>query len=266
VKKEKMMKKAMLFLLVGISVFFGFRETSAEKITMGYFEIKPHMYKTEGLQPKGASIAYFEDMASKMGYRVEWKGPLPFPRLIEYLKNGEVDGSLVFTKNKEREQYLYYSEPPYYSVQSVFAVKKANKLDKITSADDVKGYKVGFLKKAYQTRFLTDHMDQFTMEYIHGTEWVKQNLYKLIRGRIDAAYDLNPWTMQFEAILLKIDDQIKILTLPEPPRGIYAVFSKKSEKGKGLLESYNKIFQDVRLDYVSLIKKEFDSLVPENED
>jgi ABC-type amino acid transport substrate-binding protein len=259
------MKKSVLFLLMGMSMFLCLGETLAEKITIGYFEIKPHMYQTEGFQPNGASIAYFEGIASKMGYQVQWKGPLPFPRLIEYLKNGEVDGSLVFTKSKEREQYLYYSESPYYLVQSVFVVKKENKLDKITSADDVKGYKVGFLKGAYQTKFLTDHMDQLTMEYIHGTKWVKQNLYKLIRGRIDAAYDLNPWTMQFEAKLLKIDDQIKILTLPEPSRGIYAVFSKKSDRGKELAEAYNNIFQNLNFDYVPLIKKEFDPLTPENE-
>jgi len=230
----------------------------AETVRMGYFEIKPHMYEDSKTgKPAGASIRYFESIAKEMGYEVEWTEVLPFPRLIHYLKEGTVDGSLVITRNPEREEFLYYPQRSYHPAHTIFVLRKDNKLEKIESIEDVKGYRVGFLLGANQTKFIKDHPDDLKMEYIPGQNWVKSNLLKLINGRLDAVYDLNESTMPYEAKILGIQDQIKIIPLPEPPGQLFTVFSKKSEKGSTLVEKYNRVSAESKLRYSDLTDKEF---------
>jgi polar amino acid transport system substrate-binding protein len=251
------MKKLFFFFIMFFSLYF-LQEVSAETIKMGFFEIKPHLYEDKtSKKPDGASIKFFDEIASKMGYHVEWIGPLPFLRLIQNLKDGTIDGSVLLTKSNERTDYLYYSDSPYHLVQSIFVLKKDNKLEKITSIDDVKGYSVGCLKGINQTKFVKDNTDKLTLDYLHGDTWASQNLNRLVAGKIDAVYDLNSHTLLFEAKLLKLDDQIKILSLPEPPVGVYSVFSKKSEKGQMLLQKYNEIVKESNLNYSDFLEKEF---------
>jgi len=121
----------------------------------------------------------------------------------------------------------------------------------------VKGYRVGFLQGGNLTKFITEHKDVLKMEYIPGQNWTKSNLLKLMKGRLDAVYDLNENTMLYEAKVLGIQDQIKIVLLPEPPGELFTVFSKKSEKGKTLVEKYNSVSAKSGLQYSGMIDREF---------
>lgn len=255
------MKKQLVVLITGImGMMMGSMPNAicAETVRMGYFEIKPHMYQDSKTgKPAGASIRYFESIAKEMGYDVEWTEPLPFPRLIYYLQEGTVDGSLVITKNPEREEFLHYPERAYHSIQTVFVLRKDNKLGKIESIADVRGYRVGFLQGGNLTEFVRENMDKLKMEFIPGSNWTKSNLLKLINGRLDAVYDLNESTMLYEAKILGIQDQIKIIPLPEPPGHLFAVFSKKSEKGQTLAEKYTRVAAESGLQYKDLLDREF---------
>jgi len=107
-KKGDIMKKQLFMVwFMGLLLCSGAGTLYAETVRMGYFEIKPHMYQDKTGKPAGASIRYFESIAKEMGYDVEWTEALPFPRLIYYLQEGSVDGTLVITKNPEREEFLY---------------------------------------------------------------------------------------------------------------------------------------------------------------
>jgi hypothetical protein len=87
------MKRLLLSFIVGLSILWSFQDIGAETIKIGYFPHKPHQYQTESSgKPRGATVTYFEAVAAKMGYEVEWVGPLPINRLIDYLKEGRVDG------------------------------------------------------------------------------------------------------------------------------------------------------------------------------
>lgn len=228
---------------------------AAEKIKMGYFNLSPHVFYDKTSQIlQGASINYFNATASAMGYEVEWSGPLPFPRLIIYLKEGKIDGSIMMNKNPERETFLFYPDPPYHMVQRILVVKKENKLDKITSINDILGYKVGFMRDAHLSPFIKDNVDKITLELIGGENWVEQNLIKLTAGRLDAVYDLNSETMLYKAKELNIDDKIKLLQVPEPPGGVHIVFSKASQNGKVLFEKYQRVTQSSKLLYGDFLK------------
>jgi len=229
----------------------------ADTVKMGYFILKPHLYLAEdGTTPAGAAIEYFNAVASKMGYKVEWTGPLPFPRLIKYLRDGTVDGAQMMAKNEERELFLYYPDSPYSPVQSVLVLRKEHPLDRITSVNDIKGFVVGYLSGANLSPFMKQHSDQMKIEYIKSDTWFEQNLKKLMLNRIDAVYDQNAVTAKYEAKRLKADDKVRILPLPEPPNHVYTVFSKQSPKGKKLLEQYSKTFKEIDLKYEDYVEKE----------
>ncbi len=253
-----MKKQLFMVWITGILLCSGSHTLWAETVRMGYFEIKPHMYlDSKTGKPAGASIRYFESIAKEMGYDVEWAEALPLPRLLQYLKEGNIDGTLVMTKNPEREEFLWYPDSPYHLMRPIFVVKKDNKLEKIESIADVKGYRVGFLLGGNLTKFIRDHTDDLKMDYIAGQIWAKSNLLKLITGRLDAVYDLNENTMPYEAKLMGIQDQIKIILLPEPPMPLFTVFSKKSERGKALVEKYNSVSAKSGLQYSEMIDREF---------
>ncbi len=249
--KEAALKKGPWIACITIAVLsITISATAAEKIKMGYFNLIPHMfYDATSQKLQGASIDYFTAAASTMGYEVEWLGPLPFPRLIRYLKDGIVDGSLMMNKNPEREAFLLYPELPYHWVQRILVVKIENKLDKITSINDVLGYKIGFMKDAHLSPFIKDNMEKITLELIGGQDWVQQNLLKLKLGRLDAVYDLNAETMRYRAKQLNMDDTIKILKIPESSGGVNIVFSKASPKGRVLLERYQEGRQTLKWVY-----------------
>ncbi|MBU1170252.1 MAG: hypothetical protein KKD44_11865 [Proteobacteria bacterium] len=83
------MKRAACLTIWILLVFFQGQNLGAETSKMGYFMLPPHTFNDGVDGPaKGAGIVYFNEVAAKMGYDVEWIGPLPLPRLTEYLKKG----------------------------------------------------------------------------------------------------------------------------------------------------------------------------------
>lgn len=255
------------FLLI-ISILFAGQQTEAETIRMGYFPLPPHAYIVKGKEkPQGASIVYFEMLASRMGYDIEWIGPLPLPRLIMYLAKGmgknteKLDGTIHFPKNDEMQKILYYPDQAYYQMQAIFVVKADNPLAEIRSINDIRGYRVGLLQVPVPGRFILENQDELHLERIPGVKWGEQNLKKLLTNRVDAVYDLNQYSVPFEAIRLQIDEHIKVLSLPEPTMGAYVMFAKTSGKGKILLKRYNSVAQFLTIDYHELIKKEFAGVI-----
>lgn len=245
--------KQAYFAIIALTITV--QSMAADKIKMGYFSLVPHMFYNEATQKlEGASFDYFTAVASAMEYEVEWIGPLPFPRLIRYLKAGKVDGSLMMNKNPERESFLLYPEMPYHMVQRILVVRKENQLYKINSIDDVLHYRIGFMEDAHLSPFIKDNRDKITLELVGGKEWVTQNLLKLSLGRLDAVYDLNAETMRFAAKQLNMTENIKILAIPEPPGGVNVVFSRASPKGRVLLTLYQKVVRESKLSYRDFLR------------
>ena len=77
-EEELRMKRYMIGFICGMSLFATVSKISAETIKMMYGNLPPHMYLDEQTgKAQGASVAYFEVVATQMGYTVEWVGPLP---------------------------------------------------------------------------------------------------------------------------------------------------------------------------------------------
>ena len=251
---------SLILLILTGSIY----QANAENIIkMGYFSLPPFHYFDESIsQPKGAAIEYFNALALKMGYRVEWVGPLPLLRLSNKLENGDLDGTIGFTKFQPLTDYLYYTDKILYFAQPSIMVKKENPLTQIDSIEDIKGYRIGsnISISGYHTPLIDKNTDLLKLEKLRGEKWLEQNIKKLISERVDAVFDRQPYSMFFASIQQEVDNQIKIIPVPDLPSPMYVVFSKISEKGFTLLEQYNAIAFQFDLNYIELVEKEFDAL------
>jgi polar amino acid transport system substrate-binding protein len=226
-----------MFVLVAILIFSA--NALAETITMGYFNIRPHMY-SEGFTAKGAAIDCFETHAEQMGIHVKWVGPLPFPRLIRDLEEGKLDGSLMLSHRAERESFLYFSDKCLTRIYSVLLIRKETPMHEILTADDIAGQRIGYMKGATLSPWMQRHRNRITLDWNHNTDWVHQNIQKVLKGQLFAAYETNHLTMEYTVRVMGINDRVKILRLPEKPMPVYVVFAKKAPRGSNLLKRYNK--------------------------
>jgi ABC-type amino acid transport substrate-binding protein len=260
------MKYNRLIGLLVVGIFqISVLTAGAETIRMGYFEIRPHMYKSEVTgRAAGAAVTYLEMVAKKMGCNVSWIGPLPHARLVQYLKKGEkIDGDPIMSMNSERQKFLFYPSTPFYLAKPNFIVTRNNFLKKIDSVDDVKGYVIGQFNKAANSKFVIENESFFKFQIISaGSMLFEQQIKKLILGRIDAIHTLDEYTLMYEAKRLNLDEKVRILFLPEPPIPFFTVFCK-NEKGKILTEKYDIAKKDLGFtsdDYNELIQHEFNLL------
>lgn len=217
---------------------------------MGFFNLSPHTYVEAGSDvPMGAAVDYFNAHATQMGYQVEWVGPLAFPRLISDLQAGDLHGGVFLSKSAEREEFLHYSDRPFVTLNAVIAVNKDHPLQAVTSPDDIKGMTVGFLADSAMGPFMTDNAGLVTFDNIAGQNWMEQNIRKLVNNRLDAIFDRNSFSIQFEANRLGLLGDIRILSLPEEPGLVYAAFSKQAPNSEQLLADFNAVFSNSSLVY-----------------
>lgn len=253
-----------------VSILFSHHALFAETIVMGYFPLRPFQYAvSEEEAPRGASITYFNAIAKKMGYEVEWVGPLPLPRLLLYVsqgkatKKGIIDGVVTVIDSEEwRENIFFYPDEPYTRVQSSLFLTRDNELSEITGIEDLDGYTIGFHCGAPRSPFFQSSNNHVLFDCMADTSRIENNIDKLLLGRIDAYYDLNEHSFLFEALLLGKNDKIKIIPLPEPPQNIFIGFSKSSPKGALLLEQYNIAVKDLDLNYDDILKNEMNINAP----
>ncbi len=261
--------KQIMIGIVCIGVIFTFSAgLHAETITMGYFEHRPHMMTAEDGTAHGATITYFEMMAEKMGYEVEWVGPLPTGRMLKMIDDGELDGHpQAIPGMSEIQDQQYFGEQSFFQSKPVFMVRKENPLQAITTIEDVEGYRVGWVQHVRASQFVFEHQTHFKMDLIAANETMwDRNLQKLLADRVDAVHELNQFTLAYVAAQMGIGDKVKTLLLPEPPMPVYIVFSKHSPKGKQLLEAYNQVQAEAGFgheDYMTLIQAEMEAVSQE---
>jgi len=250
---------ALSFFIIYFLIFFSSSTYAVEPpiIRMGYFDIKPHLYKSDGSEkPGGAAINYFEIVAEEISYTVEWVGPLAFPRMISMGEAGQIDGLMTLT-DWAKDKFIYPDEPAF-TVSSVFVFKADTPIRRINGIDDVKGRSVGWIPSAPASQFVIDHSDELDVIYSTKPDWMRTYLTRLIAGRIDSLHDLNEFSYLYVAKTLGLSDKIKVIKLSEPSQNAYIVFSKKAKHVDKLLRKYNKAVKKLNIDYDKLIKNEFE--------
>jgi ABC-type amino acid transport substrate-binding protein len=238
---------------------------SAETIRMAWFTVPPHISVAEdGVTPTGPSILLFESIAARMGCTVEWVGPIPLNRLgtLQKSRDMNLDGAILHVKTEANTPYLYYPSQPYFIGIPSLAVRADNPLNKIRSIEDIKGYRIGFVKTSSlkYAPIIEDNRDKVIIDDLTGENWTSRNLAKVLTHHLDAAYERNQYTLAFQAAIENISDKIKILPLSDYPMPHYYVFQKNSPKGADLLRRYEQAITGWTFDYDAMVKAEIKRL------
>ena len=214
-------------------------------VKMAYFDI-PHFFVSDGGQTelKGPGVDFVEYVIKEMGYNLEWIGPLSFPRIINDLKIGKIDGCQFLSISPERQEFLLFPDQPFFVSKSFVVLLKDNPLNEIKSLDDIIDLRIGFLTGAQPSTFINDNIDKLNIDYIQiENDGSIANLKKLISGRIDAYHSQIEYAILLELIKLGIEEQVKFVYLPEASEKLYIVFSKSSLIGNELVKEYNKVIE-----------------------
>lgn len=231
------MSRTIVFSL--IYLLYSYSHANDAKI--GVFIHAPLVQQaTKTSPPTGPTIEYITAMIRETGF-TPVISVLPYQRVMSGLKSGEIDLTLEIGKLAERESFLYFSDKPVHLMKPSLTFLASNKLTTIRSIDDLRGMKIGYLESAIKTSFFDSAPSDITFDLINGDTWVRQNLEKLLAGRIDAALDQNLVSYLDEAKKTGIAYKIKTIPLPGDGTEGYVVFSKKSPNGKKLLDAFNKV-------------------------
>ena len=127
----------------------------------------------------GIDIDILHEMAERLGLTLKFI-KCPFARCLEHMKRGKADLMSSIVKRPDREIYIRYLEPPYYTERRVFYVIKG-KSHILQRYEDLYKIRVGVKRRVkYFPRF--DEDTKINKEEVTD---VIQNIKKLALGRID---------------------------------------------------------------------------------
>ncbi len=150
-----MQKTILSSFLVYLYIFSGFAQ--AEDIEVCVDPYPPFkIVDSSGVVTGGVDIELTDALSKSMRLTPKYTS-LPWARCLRYLENGNADLVSGITKNKEREKYLFYIEPPYKTKSvKVFYVNRGDE-GKFQTYDDIYNSTIGILRNAkYFEKFDTD--------------------------------------------------------------------------------------------------------------
>lgn len=244
------MKKCMVLFVFVFLLSKSFPAASSETLlTIATLDWKP--YVGENLPDKGYLAEISTEVLRRAGYKVEYKFH-PWKRALILGESGEVDGVLGAFYSDSRAEYLEYPQPIAKIYINFF--HRTDQEISFNTLNDLKSYSIGvLLGSTLETDLQQAHLK--TESITHH----KQNLRKLLMGRIDLTIAATEWTLY----MLKNEfsqaerDQISILNPPYQVNNVYLTFSKRVSHYRQLTEEFNKALELMHEDgtYYNILKK-----------
>lgn len=191
-------------------------------LRVGYFDIPPHARAAGDSQHAGAAIAYFRLIAREMGVQPVFVHQ-PLARL---LAGGDVDALLFVAKTPERAQRWHFASRPLFTVQGALLVRADSPLQRVQGSEDLLPLTIGVWSQGYRSPLLDD--PRLKLAPMAGSQVVERNIEKLLRGWIQAYYSPDQTAMQVVLARKGLEQQLRLLPLPEEPRPLYTAFSAAS--------------------------------------
>jgi len=240
---------------------------AGQAIRMSWFTLPPHVFPPEASagagaskNPTGPTIELFEAIAAEMGYEVEWIGPIPLSRLDSERETGELrlDGGFLTVKTELSVKHLLYPARPYFPAVACLGLRADDPLRSIASIEDIAGYRIGFVKtqSPVYPHIIAANRDRLVLEELGGEDWTLRNIQKLLEGRIDAVFELNEFSITWNAAIAGAAGKIRILPLPSEPLDHYYVFNKTSPRAQTLVAAYDRAVARMKIDYLAMLQAE----------
>ncbi len=256
------MKKFICILLIVILTYsYSFCEAKKGKneIILALTHLPPfRIAKSDKVE--GIFIDILEELIRPMNLKIK---PLntPFKRCLKNLKGGKADLYIGLFKKPEREEFLYFIEPPFMTkTVKAFYLRKGEghriqKYEDLYNLKSAVGIRAGF-KNFSQF----DNDDKIKKE---GVPTDEQNLLKLSKGRIDAFLHTEEVADYLITTLGYTGKFEKASYKPEVPNPAYIAISKKSVLMKNVAEIEDSLkllikegkLEKIKSDYFKRLKK-----------
>lgn len=227
-------------------------------VTIGYFEGFPSNFlNQETGEASGSTVDYLRDYVVEMGYKPVFVGPLPFPRLFEMLKSGEIDSLLGLSYVKEREEFIFYPMQPYRVLNPYVFVKKDSPIVKITNILDMLDYSYIYRQGGALPSFLRPYKDALKINYLSKEDWLERGLEMLLLGRVDGIVTTSILSVEYGARKRGVDTELRKVLIPGDNDPLFLGISKKSKIAEDFLIKYNENLVKTELNIVDYDKREY---------
>lgn len=214
---------ALLLVILGANT-----GVMAESLTIGYFEVAPHVIHQADGSPAGPAVELFKAVATTMGVTDVRFQKLPLARLLLQLKSGDTDMAIFISKTPEREVDYYYPSKPYYVAKPGLAVMASSSLTQVKSAHDIQSLKIGIMGNSVTPNSMSQPgLDLYPL---YGDDLYKRSIQMLTMGRMDAMYSPDSEVLRSVARSQGLQDKIRVIDLPDPANGVYYAFSHNASK------------------------------------
>lgn len=197
---------------------------TAETATLrvSFHDLAPWRLKLDNGEIEGIDIEFIKTLAERMKLKIEFV-EVPIQRGFLMLKNGELDIGPGVLKTPEREEFLYFIEPPYklYSNKAFYVLK--GKENTILKYEDLYKLTIGTNPAKFFKPF--DDDPKLKKEEAFNA---KLNIDKLLAKRIDT-YIWTEATGDFLLAEMNLGEKIvKAKFLYKEKNPVYMVLSKNS--------------------------------------
>lgn len=249
-----MIKKLLITILFSLFSFGLYSQV----VTIGYFEGFPSNFlNKETGEATGSTVDYLRDFTIEMGYKPVFVGPLPFPRLFEMLKSGEIDTLLGLSYVKEREQFILYPLQPYRVLNPYVFVKKDSPIVKINNILDMLDYSYIYRQGGVLPSFLRPYKDALKINYLSKEDWLDRGLEMLMLGRVEGIITTSVLSVEYGARKKGVDIDLRKVLIPGDNDPLYLGISKKSKIAEEFLEKYNNNIINTKLNISDYDNREY---------
>jgi ABC-type amino acid transport substrate-binding protein len=227
----------------------------AEQIKIVEFVHRPFAYQdSKTKEARGAEVAMLRDILLEAGLSAEFTF-VPFPRLIILQKSGDFAMGPLVTKTPDREKVLVYPTKPVMVQVPALVVGKESPLTKITTPQDLKGLRIGFVTGQQVPKFL-DVPNLFFLDTLSADDPGVLNVNKLLAKRLDAVLTLNNFSTKATIKDLGVQDKLRFVPLPVEGSCFYFTVTKNTAASDRLLAILNKALDSGKYDLARYMEAE----------
>lgn len=232
--------KKVLQLLTIFCVLFADDLRAENPIIFGILEdTAPNSYIENG-QYKGVDYHVYLYLKERLGVKtgLSWG---PFKRLLNYLKEGKIDGILTIYHNKRRESFVIYSKTPLRSSAHYIFIKRENR-DQFNgyNVKALNGKSVGINRGYYVNEEFLDAAKEKKF-ILSEANTIEASIQMVYRGRTDCYVGSYDFAM---SAIKRLDLQKKIINLEKPiipSKSVYMAISRKAPNIKDKDAFINKL-------------------------
>ena len=103
----------------------------------------PFYWTTDSPEADGIGYDYIRILADNLGMTVEYAGDLPWPDVLQGIRDGKIDLLAVTAKSPEREEFLLFTEP---MISSPLVIFSRNDSPYISGLEDLNGITVALIE------------------------------------------------------------------------------------------------------------------------